>query len=240
MSAQVELACRAADRGRFDTAISISAAVSPDRQEFAACQALIASVYRQVGRHERAQRFDEAGLNAPVADALGHAMCRLGLAADRIGAGDEGGASEALDEAARAVAQVPAWHWAGRWFDPWVTQAWVSAELHLLRGDPQAAVADLLPFASVKARETPNTRMPFERAKTLLFLGVAQRCTGDAAAAAATLAAAADRCLAAGLDPLLLPTVQQLELVDAAAGERLRPAAAAAAARMRQHRPPER
>ena len=240
MSAQVELACRAADRGRFDAAVRISAAVSPDRQEFAACQALIASVYRQVGRHQQAQRFDEVGLDAPVADALGLAMCRLGLAADRIGVGDGAGAAEALEEAARAVAQVPAWHWAGRWFDPWVTQAWVSAELHLLRDDPQAAVADLLPFASVKARDTPNTRMPVERAKTLLFLGVAQRCSGETAAAAATLAAAADRCLAAGLDPLLLPAVQQLGQVDAEAAERLRPAAAAAAARMGRHRPPER
>jgi hypothetical protein len=237
VSQQVELACRAADRGQFDEAVRIGSRVAPDRLEFAACQALIASVYRQVGQHRQAQEHDEAGLAAPVPDDLGRAMCRLGLVADRIGVGDAEGAAEALGEAARAVAQVPAWHWAGRWFDPWVTEAWVRAEWHLLRDEPAAAAADLQPFADTKARATRNTRWPHERAKTLLFLGVAQRCSADGAAAG-TLAAAAELCLAAGLDPLLPPTVQQLREVDPTAAESLHSATAAAVRRMRQHRPP--
>ena len=238
MSQQVELACRAADHGEFDEAVRISGHVAEDRLEFAASQALIASVYRQVGRHQQAQRHDEAGLAAPEPDPLGRAMCRLGLAADRIGVGDEPGAREALEVAALAVAQVPAWHWAGRWFDPWLTEAWVRAELHLLVDEPAAAVADLEPFARAKPRATPNTRWPYERAKTLLFLGVAQRCAGSAEAAG-TLAAAADLCLSGGLDPLLLPAAQQLQEVDPGAAQPLRPAVAAAVRRMRQHRPPD-
>jgi hypothetical protein len=238
VSQQIELACRAADRGAFDEAVRISGHVAPDRLEFAASQALIASVYRQVGRHEQAQRHDEAGLAAPHPDPLGRAMCRLGLTADRIGVGDALGAREALSEAALAVVQVPAWHWAGRWFDPWLTEAWVRAELHLLADEPVAAVADLEPFAAVKPRATPNTRWPYERAKTLLFLGVAQRCAGSAEAAG-TLAQAADLCLSAGLDPLLLPAVRQLQEVDPAAAGPLGPAVAAAVRRMRQHRPPD-
>lgn len=237
MSQQVELACRAADTGRFDEAVQICGLVAPDRLEFAACQALIASVYRQVGMHGAAEPFDERGLRAPVADALGRAMCSLGLTADRVGAGDAAAARAALAAASSAVAEVRAWHWATRWFDPWLTQAWVAAEVHLLSDEPDRAVLVLRPFADVRPRTTATTRWPFERAKTLLFLGVAERCTGDPAAAD-HLAAAARVCCDAGLDPLLLPAVEQLAALDAPTAEPYRESLAAARHRLLRHRPP--
>ena len=237
MSQQVEVACRAADTGVFDKAVRTCALVVPDEPEFAACQALIASVYRQVGLHQSAQAFDERGLRAPAHDDLGRAMCSLGLAADLVGVGDRAGARAALAAAAPAVAEVPAWHWGARWFDPWLTEAWVAAEVHLLSDEPDAAVRVLQPFADMKPRTNPTTRWPFERAKTLLFLGVAERCVGQPDAAG-HLTVAARMCQEAGLDPLLLPAVEQLATLDPLQAAAYDSAVAAARRRMLRHRPP--
>lgn len=140
-------------------------------------------------------------------------------------------------QADAALAEVPAWHWAGRWFDPWLTRAWVYAELCLVGNDPAAAMAELVPFASVKPRPVPGPRWSHDRAKTLLFLGVAQRIAGDPAART-TLAAAADLAESAELNPLLVPAVDQLHEVDPPAANRLRGPVAQAQQQLRQHQPP--
>lgn len=237
MCQQVELACRAADHGRFDTAVILASAVADDRREYAACRSLLASIYRQGGRHDMAAGYDIAGLRQGPQDDLGRAMCALGAAADRVGVADLAGAREALVAADRAVDQVPADHWAGRWFEPWLTQAWVAAEVSLLADDPAGAVRILLPFARIRPRTVPPPRWPFERAKTWLFLGVAQRCAG--LDAADSLLAAVRIAAQAQLAPLLVPAWQQLRLVDPAAAAPFGVRAAGAADLLAQHRPPQ-
>ncbi len=238
MAQQVELACRAADTGRFDEALRLCAGVGPERIEYSACRALAASIYRQSGRHDLAEPLDDQALAAPRPDELGRAMAALGLVADRVGAADAPGARSGLLRAREELAQVPPSHWAGRWFDPWLTAAWVSAEVSLLAGDPASAVAELLPLAGVRPRAVANTRWPHERAKTLLFLGVAQRCAGQPAAAADNLARAIGIAVDAGLAPLVVPAVEQLAELDEGAAQRYREPLAQARATLRRHLPP--
>jgi len=238
VSQQVELACRAADRGSFDRAVAVCLQVDGARTEYAACRSILGSVYRQVGRHDLAGPFDAAGLAAEVQDPVGLSMCLLGLAADAVGAGDAAGARAALGRAEEGLAAVRAWHWASRWIDPWLTHAWVRAEVHLLEGDAAGAAAVLEPFADVRPRATPGTRWPHERAKTLLFLGVAQRCAGDPGAAVPRLRAAVGISAEEGLSPLLVPAFEQLSQLDPAAAQPFSAACARARTVLEAHRPP--
>ena len=237
MSQLVELACRDADRGRFDRAADLIGQLPPDRLEYAACRSLLASIYRQTGEHATAEAIDEQGLAAPVPDELGASMCSLGLVADRIGAGDEAGAAAALDRADDLLAVVPAWHWATRWFDPWLLRGWVAAELALLAGRPLDAVAELLPFADSPSPRVPMTRRGHERAKTLLFLGVARRVAGQPEEAVQALTSAARIARAESLLPLLAPIAEQLADLEPA-GSTWSELAVEARAQLAVHPPP--
>jgi hypothetical protein len=236
MAQQVELACLAADHGAFDAAVSVCSTVPESRRDYAACQSLIASVYRQLGRHALAEPFDAAGLAAQQADPLGVAMCSLGLAADAIGLADPD-VERALRRAEAAVRQVPPDHWATRWFDPWLTHAWVEAEVGLLRDDPMRAVAVLQPFAFERLHGSPHTRWPHERAKTWLFLGVAQRCAGQSDAALDSLSRAVRISAQAALRPLLVPAVEQLALLDPEQARQWEASAHQARRYLRRHLP---
>jgi hypothetical protein len=70
-----------------------------------------------------------------------------------------------------------------------------------------------------------------------LVLGVAERCVGQPDAAA-HLTVAAQMCREAGLDPLLLPAVEQLATLDPLQAAAYDSAVAAARRRMLRHRPP--
>lgn len=210
MSRSVELACHSADRGLFDQAVALCSQVGPDRREYAACRSITASVYRQVGRHDLAEPFDRQGSAAIDGDPLGRTMCRLGLAADRVGVADLSGAQEALAAAEESLAALQPPHRNARWLDPWLTRAWIGAEVCLLGADPGGAVALLEPFAQRRPRRPASARWPFEHAKTMLFLGVAQRCAGAVDAAAASLATAARLAHREGLAALLVPAADQL------------------------------
>ena len=98
MSQQIELACGYADRGSFDTAVKICRGIDPSRTEHAAALSLIASVLRQLGRHDLALGLDELGASSD--DLLGRSMCRLGTVADHVGAGDPVAAPHALASSA--------------------------------------------------------------------------------------------------------------------------------------------
>lgn len=236
MSQQIELACGYADRGAFDTAVEICGGVDPSRMEHAAALSLIASIYRQVGRHDVAAGFDDVGTAA--SDPLGRSMCRLGRVADHVGAGEAGLAAEALAAADAAIAEVKPWHWATRWFDPWLTRAWVAAEVELLGARPDAAVAALEPFAAVKPRATRNTRWPHERAKTLLFLAVARRECGDTGRARDDVLRAVEISARARLAPLLLASLPVLGDLDPDAAAGYRPEGAVALRLVERHAPP--
>lgn len=237
MTQQVELACRNADLGRFDTAVEILLGIREEQLEFAGGRSLIASVYRQIGRHDLAAGYDAQGLQRGRRDALGRAMCALGAAADRVGVADLPGACGRLAEARPMVAAVPVVHWALRWFDPWLTQAWVDAEVHLLGDEPVAAVEVLEPFARQRPRGVPNTRWPYERTKTWLFLGVAQRCAGRTEDAVASLQRAASIAADARLAPLLVPAFEQLRSLSAPLAQPYAARAEQAIALLARHQP---
>jgi hypothetical protein len=236
VSQLIEVACRAADRGWFDVAVATSQAVPVDARERPAALSLIASVHRQLGDHAAAEAFDREGVDGRVADPLGTTMCRIGLAADRVGAADAVGAGRALQTADLALSALPPWHWATRWFDPWLTRAWVAAEIALLSNDPLLAVAELEPFALARPDLVPTTRAAHERAKTLLFLGVAERTAGlpqgaEHVRGAARVAAQAD------LAPLLVPCAELLAELDPDRADQWQDVAHRARARIAAHRP---
>ncbi len=212
MTQHLELATRSADRGWFDVAVRLCSKIPPTRLDFAAANAVTASVYRQAGRHDLAETYDRQGL-VGTEDPSGQALCELGLVANQIGRGDAAAARRQWARAAPIARQVAPGHWAARWFDFPVTLAWIDAELGLLADDPDRAVVALAPFA-FPPRAGSSGRRYYEYAKTLLFLGVAWRCCGEEAEARSTLQSAAAICRSAGFTALLCPAAEQLAELD--------------------------
>jgi hypothetical protein len=129
----------------------------------ALASATVASVHRQLGRHAVAQGYDERALTGSrgVGEAGFDAL--LGLASDAVGQADPGVARTRLEEAA-ALAE-------GRvdWWRQRVRLGWVRAEVALLEGAADAAVAP----AQEAVDLAEQSGAPRHVAKGLLFLGVA-------------------------------------------------------------------
>ena len=168
----------------------------PERRLFAAlASATVASLYRQLGLHERAAAMDAAGL--ALTDGTGEAAfdCLIGLAADAVGQSDVEGAQLRLTQATELARGRDDW-WRQR-----VRQSWVEAELALLRGDPQAAMA----AAASALHRAEISGAPRHVAKSLLFLGVGQVQAGDLTEAEGTLRRASTLAESLGTVPLLWP-----------------------------------
>lgn len=233
----IEVSCQLADRGRFDEALRLIRSLAETAREYAAGLALQASIWRQVRRHDLAEQLDLAGLKPRVPDALGTTMCALGLAADRVGQGDAQAATELLQRGDAALADLAPWHWATRWFDPWVTRSWVAAEVFLLTDQPDRAVIELEQWRDSPMPKVPNTRWPYERAKTLLFLGVAELTAGDRDRAQSDLQAAAELAIRAGYVPLILPIAELLAELQPERTEFWQGQVRAAKAQLARHEP---
>ncbi|MFZ0323913.1 MAG: hypothetical protein WAN48_07260 [Actinomycetes bacterium] len=168
----------------------------PERRLFAAlASATVASLQRQLGLHAAAAAMDQAGLD--LTDGTGEAAfdCLLGLAADAVGQGDVDGAQVRLSQAAALSRGRDDW-WRQR-----VRQSWVEAELALLRGDPQLAMAS----AAAAVHRAEISGAPRHVAKSLLFLGVGQVQSGDLTEAEGTLRRASTLAESLGTLPLLWP-----------------------------------
>jgi tetratricopeptide (TPR) repeat protein len=182
--------------GRYGGALTVLAPLlepgeapeaAPEQRLFAALSAAtIASVHRQLGRHAVARDYDSRGLH--LADTAEAAFdCRLGLAADAVGLGEDDVAREEMDRAAELVGGRDDW-WRQR-----VRLDWVRAEVALLDGDADSAID----AASAAVDRAEGSLAPRHVAKGLLFLGVAQVRAGDSEAPttlrrAATLAESLD------------------------------------------------
>ncbi|MDX6285536.1 MAG: hypothetical protein QOG53_1021 [Frankiales bacterium] len=160
---------------------------APEQRLFASfAAASIASVHRQLGRHAVAREYDTRGLH--LADTAEAAFdCRLGLAADAVGLGEEQVAHDEMERAAELVDGRDEW-WRQR-----VRLDWVRAEVGMLEGNPEAAID----AASAAVDRAEGSLAPRHVAKGLLFLGVAQVQAGLADAPttlrrAATLAESLD------------------------------------------------
>jgi len=200
-----------------------------------ACETM-ASLLRQVGRHAQAEVHDKRGLHLAAAvggvesvhevvhEAVLEAVldCEVGLVADAVGQADLPLAGRRLDTA-RKTAEAPG----STLWRPRLRVQWVTAEVALLSGDADAAVA--VAAAAVGAAEAAGA--PRHLAKGLLFLGVATTAAGDRDSGVGHLEQAAALARDIRALPLVWPTnavlARLLEPGDGAA-DRHRAAAARA------------
>lgn len=129
------------------------------RSQGMAC-ATIASIYRQVAEHARAEEFDQFALVISDGDPEVEFDARLGLVADAVGLGDDKLAKSRLKDAERAANDVP--HWRTD-----VRLGWVRCEIGLLTHNYRAAVEG----AKQAADTARKAQAPRHRAKSLMFLG---------------------------------------------------------------------
>jgi tetratricopeptide (TPR) repeat protein len=194
--------CQAA-AGRFGRALEALDGLLPvtteapaERRIFGALgEATLASVYRQLGRHDEARAHDGVALR--LSDAAGEAGfdALLGLAADAVGLGE---ASAAADHLASATALVGA-H--AEWWRQRVRLGWVQAEVALLEGRP----ADAVSSAAASVDRAEHAGAPRHVAKGLLFQGVSLVEAGRHEEAASILRRAGLLAESLGTLPLLWP-----------------------------------
>ncbi len=155
----------------------------------------VASVHRQLGRHAVAQGYDEHALESSggVGEAGFDAL--LGLSADAVGLGDGETAAARAAAAAHLVGDRPDW-WRQR-----VRLGWVRAEVALLAGRPEEAVA----AAREAVDGAEHAGAPRHVAKGLLFQGVAEVESGRPAEAATVLRRAGLLAESLGTLPLQWP-----------------------------------
>jgi hypothetical protein len=173
--------------GRFGTAMRILEPLAGPAADPAAV--LLGSVHRQLGDHRTAERYDTVALSGAerTGDRRLAAAARLGLCADAVGCGD----------LVAARARMAAFRESGDGADTSdplqaVAAGWVATEIALLAGEPGVAVV----AATAAADRAASALAPWHRAKSDLFLGVAQVTAGRPVSGVATLeiaAAAAER-----------------------------------------------
>jgi tetratricopeptide (TPR) repeat protein len=202
--------------GRYGPALTVleplvAATGTPESRVLAALSAAtVASVHRQLGRHAVAQGYDETALAGSQGRGEAGFDALLGLAADAVGLGDEATAAGRLAEASGLAEGRSDW-WRQR-----VRLGWVRAEIELLGGRPDEAIAAAQ--ASVELAE--HSGAPRHVAKGLLFLGVSQVEAGRPGEAAATLRRAALLAESLGTLPLLWPVRAVLGALVADSDER--------------------
>jgi tetratricopeptide (TPR) repeat protein len=192
--------------GRYGAALTVlsplveagrASGAPPEHRLFAALSsATIASVHRQLGRHQVARDADRTALD--LSDGTGEAAfdAELGLAADAVGLED---LDEAVERATRAERLVP--ERADEWWRQRVRLGWVQADISLLEGRSAEAAA----VAAAAVDRAEDARAPRHVAKSLLYLGLAQ-VSGDDPEAAQTLRRAATLAESLGCIPLVWPS----------------------------------
>ncbi|MCW2620512.1 MAG: hypothetical protein JWL64_114 [Frankiales bacterium] len=191
--------------GRYGSALNVLAPLvdsggvegaRPESRLFAALAgSTIASVHRQLGRHDVARDADRAAL--ALTDGTGEAGfdAHLGLASDAVGL-DE--AEEAAARLADAAALLP--DRGDEWWRQRVRLGWTEAELALLEGRADEAVVR----ARTAVDRAEKARAPRHVAKGLLIQGIAEVSSGSDEAAT-TLRRAATLAESIGTLPLVWP-----------------------------------
>jgi tetratricopeptide (TPR) repeat protein len=170
--------------------------VDAERRLFSSlAAATLASVARQLGRHEEARGLDQRALDLAGEAAEARFDAVLGLAADAVGLEQVTEAVAALADAATLA------DGRGDWWRQRVRLDWVRAEVALLRNRPDEAVTR----AAMAVTLAEASGAPRHVAKGLLFGGVAQVQTGETDEAAVTLRRAATLAESLGAVPLVWP-----------------------------------
>jgi tetratricopeptide (TPR) repeat protein len=190
--------------GRYGGALTVlsplvdsgSAKGAPAEQRLFAALAssTIASVHRQLGRHAVAREADTAALALSDGAPEARFDAELGLASDAVGLEDGEEAVRRLDA---ATALVPD---SGEWWRQQVRLGWVQAEVALLEGRTDDAMAQ----ASGAVDRAEQARAPRHVAKGLLILGLARVSCADEQAVT-TLRRAATLAESLGTIPLVWP-----------------------------------
>ncbi|MFI8567849.1 hypothetical protein ACIGGF_14950 [Rhodococcus sp. NPDC078407] len=169
-----------AGQGRYSAADVELRRYRPGSSELGSLHASTrASWLRQVGRHERARRFDGAavvliGLTGPArstATAEARSDALVGLAADALGTGRFGLAQTLLARGEEHRKGPDC----GELWRPALRAAWVAAELAMMRGDGPTALRHA-ESASALANDADSLR---HRIKTDLVLAAALSCAGQ-------------------------------------------------------------
>ena len=169
----------------------------PEHRLFGALSgSTIASIQRQLGRHAIARQADLSALE--LTDGTGEAAfdALLGLTSDAVGMDD---AEEAVTRLAQAEAVIPG-H-GDEWWRQMVRLGWAKAEVALLEGRAEEAVA----YAAEAVQRAENSRAPRHVAKGLLVLGLAQVSSGNDEVVA-TLRRSATFAESLGCLPLIWPS----------------------------------
>ena len=221
-----------AARGRFGAALTVLAPLVetagdddvPAQSVLYAslASATIASVHRQLGRHEIAQQADLSALALGEGDDEATFDALVGLVADAVGLGEVTRASERLAEAAVLLPVEPG-DGSDRWWRQRIRLDWAGVELALLEGRSQDAVQ----AAGAAITRAEQAGAPRHVAKGLLFLGLAHLAGGaeptaptDRANAVTALRRAADVAEQVGAAPLIWPARALLGAVITPADER--------------------
>jgi tetratricopeptide (TPR) repeat protein len=157
--------------------------------------AAVASLFRQLGRHQDARDWDRAALEIAAGSADAQFDAWLGLAADAVGLGDSDQAFVAIAQSEPIVVTRPLW-WRQK-----IRLDWVRAEVSLLRGD--TSTAKLAAERALDGAETAGA--PRHVAKSLLFAGIAAAQSGRLDDAAHLLARAGTLAEGLGARPIVWP-----------------------------------
>ncbi len=192
--------------GRYGGALTVlaplvdagsSAGAPAESRLFAALAgATVASVHRQLGRHDVATEADTAALALEGTGPQARFDALLGLASDAVGLDRPDEAAARLAEAAALLPER-----GDEWWRQRVRLAWTRAELAGLEGRAAEAVA----AATAAVEGAERARAPRHVAKGLLILGIAQ-VGADLPDAVATLRRAATLAESLGTVPLVWPS----------------------------------
>jgi tetratricopeptide (TPR) repeat protein len=167
----------------------------PEQRLFAAlASSTIASVHRQLGRHAVARESDTTALSLATGAPEAEFDAELGLASDAVGLEDAQEAQRRLAAAGALVQDT------GEWWRQRVRLGWTQAEVALLEGRTEDAVA----AAQAAVDRAEQARAPRHVAKGLLILGLARVSSADDDAVA-TLRRAATLAESLGTVPLVWP-----------------------------------
>lgn len=186
--------------GSYGPAIAGLAATANDaalpEQPRSLAASAVASVLRQLGRHQEARAWDSSALDLAGSSEEAAVDAWLGLTSDAVGLADPTSAHFALGQVEELVASRPLWWRQGIRCD------WVRAEIDLLMDAP--AQARVVAERALDSAEAANA--PRHVAKSLLFAGVAAAAQGQWGGAVDLLSRAAVLAEGLGARPLVWPS----------------------------------
>lgn len=217
-----------ASSGRFGTALAALGPLthleepdtSPQLRWAALAQTTAASCLRQLGQYDWASEHDSRARRVAETEPAVAFDAWIGLAADAVGSGDVGLASERWKNAVATMSDRD-WRQA-------VRRDWVATEMALMTGEAVTAAA----ASEAAVRRSRSAIAPRHLAKSLLFTGVCAIELGEPERATLLLDEAAELASTLRLDPLVWPIESVLARLNESESDRHRQTARSAVLRI--------